>query len=756
MRIPVIWCLALAARALPGASGALDYSTFLGGDGADVIHAMAIDASNNIYLTGETRSSNFPVTPGAFQQKSAANPGTMTGLLGPPATPNAFVVKLNPAGQIVYATYLGGSGGEIGLGIAVDSTGSAYVVGTTLSQNFPVTAGVVQPKFGGDIDSFVAKLSPDGSKLIYSTYLGGSDVDAISAIAIDGSDNVYLGGASFSSDFPTTPGAYLTKGLGAFAAKLNATATALVYATFLGDDGQGGVTGIAIDSGGNAYAGGTTSALNFPTTPGAIHGVLTAENSAAFLVKLNPAGSAAVYSAVLAGAGSSGGGPVAVDSLGDAYFAGGTNAPDFPVTSGAVLKSTDYSHVFVVKLNPAGSALVYGTFLGGSGNDLVSGLAIDSSGSAFISGMTYSTDFPVTPDALPKRFAGSPCLFTSGSPFGENPLIEPCGDAFAAKLDAAGSTLVYSTYLSGSNAESAAAAAIDSNGAMYVAGWTQSNNFPIAGTPVADTRYPATCVDAGSPSSSQSDPCADGFVARINFSGTSTPPALRVVNFGSLLETPVAPSEIVTLFGKAIGPDSPALLQLDSSNRIATVLSNTRVLFDGVASPLIRVDSDQITAIVPEAVAGKSHSQITVERSGITTASARVVVDVAAPALLTVDPSGAGPCAAINPDGTRNSPASPAPAGSIVSLFMLGAGATGQADGALAAEASNVSPAPMVVVSTGFVPFAEVLYAGPSPGSTVALMQINIQLPSGVSGQVPVFVLYNGLGSQYGATIFVK
>jgi len=231
---------------------------------------------------------------------------------------------------------------------------------------------------------------------------------------------------------------------------------------------------------------------------------------------------------------------------------------------------------------------------------------------------------------------------------------------------------------------------------------------------------------------------------------------LQVVNFGSLLETPVAPSEIVTLFGKAIGPDSPALLQLDSSNRITTVLSNTRVLFDGVASPLIRVDADQITAIVPESVAGKSHSQITVERNGIATASARVVLDVASPALLTVDPSGAGACAAINLDGTLNSAASPAPVGSVVSLFMIGAGATGQADGALAAKAANVSPAPIVIVGTGFSSVAEALYAGPSPGSTVALMQINIQLPSGVSGQVPVFVLYNGLSSQYGATIFVK
>src|SRR5712691_4849195 len=162
MRIPLL-CLALAARALQAGSGALAYSTYLGGDGADIIHAMAIDASNNIYLTGETLSSNFPVTAGAFQKKHAGQPGTITGILaGTLVAPDAFVVKLNPAGQIVYATYLGGAGADAGLGIAVDSAGGAYVVGNTSSQNFPVTAGAVQSRLAGNSDVFVAKLSPDG------------------------------------------------------------------------------------------------------------------------------------------------------------------------------------------------------------------------------------------------------------------------------------------------------------------------------------------------------------------------------------------------------------------------------------------------------------------------------------------------------------------------------------------------------------------------------------------------------------------
>jgi uncharacterized protein (TIGR03437 family) len=248
-------------------------------------------------------------------------------------------------------------------------------------------------------------------------------------------------------------------------------------------------------------------------------------------------------------------------------------------------------------------------------------------------------------------------------------------------------------------------------------------------------------------------PCEDGFLARIDFTGAVARPALQVLNFGSVLETPVAPAEIVLLFGTAIGPDSPALLQLDSANQITTLLAGTRVLFDGVAAPLIRVDSGQITAIVPNGVAGKTHSLVAVERNGKTTASTTVVIGAGSPAMLTLDPSGRGQCAAINLDGTLNTAATPAPAGSIVSLYTIGAGANSQPDGALATAAANLLPPPVVVVGGQL---AQILYAGPSPGSTAALTQINIRLPSAASGQLPVFVLADGFGSQFGATLSVK
>jgi uncharacterized protein (TIGR03437 family) len=754
-RIPGLFALALTPYSLYAGTGAVTYSTYLGGDGADIIYSMAIDASNNIYLTGETFSSNFPVTAGALQVKHAGQPGTTTGILAgfPVPMPDAFVVKLNPAGQIVYATYLGGAGADAGLGIAVDSSGSAYVVGTTTSQNFPLTAGAFQSRIGGNTDIFVAKLSPDGSSLVYATLLGGTGYDAAAAIAVDSSNSVYLGGLA-SDGFPVTSGAYRSQGGGAFVAKLNAAGTSLLYSTFLGDNGSGVTSGIAVDAAGNVYAGGNASSPDFPATAGAIRSAIGPGKSAAFLVKLNPAGTAALYSSILGGQGDSFGGQIAVDSQGNAFFTGSTDAADFPRTSSAFQKVlAGNADVFVIKLNAAGSALIYGTFLGGSGVDRASGLRIDSIGNAFVSGATFSTDFPVTVDALPKRFAGSPCLLTGGTPFGDPPFVAPCGDAFAAKLDPTGSTLIYSTYLSGSDADAATAVAVAASGVLYVAGSSRSDNFPIAGTPLADRRFPAECAIINSPSSHQSFPCDDGFIARIDFTGAAAPPALRVVNFGSLLETPVAPAEVVTLFGAAIGPAAPATLQLDSSNRISTVLSGTRVLFDGVAAPLVRVDSGQITAIVPNGVAGKSHSLVTVERDGQTTASVTVVIGVASPALLTFDPSGAGQCAAVNLDGTLNAPSTPAPAGSIVSLFAIGTGATSQPDGALATGAAAISPTPVVVVGTQL---AQVLYAGPSPTLTASLTQTNIRLPSSSTGQLPVFILANGSSSQFGAVFSVK
>jgi len=236
------------------------YSTYLGGSGDDQGLGIAVDSAGSAYVTGNTSSTNFPT----MNPLQAALDGSG----------DVFVTKLNPTGSaLVYSTYLGGSGADGGSGIAVDSAGNTYVLGTTTSTDFPTTPGAFQPTFGGFEDIFVSKINPTGSALVYSTYLGGSSGDVAGrGIAVDSASNAYVAGATGSRDFPTTPGAIRNKCLDfcktgdAILSKLNAAGSALVYSTYLGGSGQDFGASIAVDGfgTGNAYATGYTDA-GFPT-----------------------------------------------------------------------------------------------------------------------------------------------------------------------------------------------------------------------------------------------------------------------------------------------------------------------------------------------------------------------------------------------------------------------------------------------------------------------------------------------------------
>ncbi len=313
---------------------ALVYSTYLGG-GGDSGGGIAVNAAGNAYVAGETSSLNFPTTVGAFQT-------TLGGFT------DAFMAKLNPTGStLVYSTYLGGSDTEMFGGIALDASGNAYVAGYTQSSNFPTTVGAFQTTLRGLSDAFVTTLNSSGSALVYSTYLGGTNTDVVTeyvgGIAVDASGNAYVTGRTRSPDFPTTAGAFQRTLAGqddAFVTKLNPTGSALVYSTYLGgsDNDLVGFFGggrIAVDASGNAYVTGSTSSPNFPTTAGAFQTTL-AGAADAFVTKLNPTGSALVYSTYLGGSNSDGGDGIALDASGNAYAAGGTSSPNFPTTAGAV------------------------------------------------------------------------------------------------------------------------------------------------------------------------------------------------------------------------------------------------------------------------------------------------------------------------------------------------------------------------------------------------------------------------------------
>jgi len=386
------------------AGSALVYCSYIGSTGVDQAYGIAVDGSGNAYVTGHTLSFDFPATTGAYD--------TTTDGSG-----DVFVAKLNAAGSaLAYATLLGGSDTESGYGIAIDGSGNAYVTGFTASNDFPTTAGAFQTSYGDWDDAFVTKLNAAGTALVYSTFLGGSDEDQANAIAVDTSGHAYVTGYTLwfdffsSSDFPTTVGAYdrtLDDWEEVFVTQFNAAGTALVYSTFIGGDDDERGHSIAIDSSGNAHITGTTFSANFPTTPGALDSTVGGYQDA-FVAKLNSAGSALVYSTLLGGDFSEQGYGIAVGQAGAACVTGYTSSQFFPWT----LDAFDSSHngiddAFVVKLNPAGTALLYATFLGGLGLDYGHGIVVDGAGGTYVAGSTSVSGFPVTPGAFDTTLDGN-------------------------------------------------------------------------------------------------------------------------------------------------------------------------------------------------------------------------------------------------------------------------------------------------------------------------------------------------------------
>ena len=380
---------------------------------------------------------------------------------------------------LVYSSYLGGAGDQ-GKGIAVDTSGNAYVTGTTLSTSFPVVGPYQSNNKAQSGTVFVSKLNAAGSALVYSTYLGGSLSDRGNAIALDSAGDAYLTGSTCSSDFPTvSPLQASLKGVcDGFVAELSAAGSSLVYSTYLGGSGANASgtnlsdegTGIAVDSTGAAYVTGGTWSTDFPTV-NPIQGYGGGED--AFLSKISANGSALVYSTYLGGSGQDEGSGIAVDSSGNAYVIGFTLSSDFPTVNAfqPANHATMYGTAFVAKLNSAGSALVYSTYLGGSTMESGAGIAVDSSGNAYLTGTTWSSNFPTV----------TPMQATNNSKYGGS-------NAFVVKMNAAGSALIYSTYLGGSGhlfnpapsdgGDSAYGIAINSAGVAFVAGLTGSLDFP--------------------------------------------------------------------------------------------------------------------------------------------------------------------------------------------------------------------------------------------------------------------------------------
>jgi uncharacterized protein (TIGR03437 family) len=449
---------------LDPAGTSLIFSTYVGGTGGDAAYGLAVDSAGDAYIVGQTASKDFPVTSGAFQ--TAIPSGIRT----------SFVAKLNPSGSgLAYATYLGGNSSvsylccDAAAAVAIDSAGDAYVAGTTYTSGFPVTQGAVQTKIASGLASnaYVAKLNSSGSSLVYSTFLGGSGQvqfnigpavfagDVATALAVDRAGNAYVTGYAHSTNFPVTAGAFQTRnkaattsgvassiaGYNAFVAKINPSGSALVFSTYLGGSGVSIPNGslgneivfgdqanaLSVDNAGNVYVAGSAYSADFPVTAGAYQTKLQAAQPTpplvnfgkigynAFVTKINSAGTDLVYSTFVGGSGSDRANAMAIDGFGNAYIAGETTSPDFPVVAGAfqpvnkAAAGNRAGSAFVAQLNSSGTALIYSTFLGGSGavnsvnqpaGDTAYGLTLDVAANVYAAGTTWSADFPATQGAF--------------------------------------------------------------------------------------------------------------------------------------------------------------------------------------------------------------------------------------------------------------------------------------------------------------------------------------------------------------------
>jgi len=490
------------------------YSTLLGGSGIESSQRIVVDNNGNAYVTGQTNSTDFPVTAGAFNStKSGSNTGSDAN--------DIFISKLSAdASHLVYSTYLGGSKREIASRIAIDSIGNAYISSFTLSTDFPTTSGVIgETPFGlggSSLDDIaITKLSPDGGSLIYSTYMGSSGDDQPFAIAVDNLGNVCVAGNTNDPLYPTTIGAYSTSKSSFFdgvVSKLNTDASALLYSTFLGGNGSvDGPLDVVLNTSNDIYITGITNSTDFPVTTGAFQPLNNGlfDN---FLSIISPIGNGVndlLYSTYIGGSVNDEGCGIAIDNIGDVYITGFTASTDYPTTLSS-FQSTFGGGVtdgFLTKINPNGNGvndLIYSTYIGGNNTDELESIVLDASNNPFMVGFTASSDFPVM-NAIQTSLSG-------------------VRDAVVIQLNLSNNgtdDLLFSTFYGGSNVEDGRDIAIDATESIYVLGTTQSiSSFPVT------------------PGSQQSNHAvgSDAFVVKIS-NGSS-------MFFDGFIQTPLGQSQI--------------------------------------------------------------------------------------------------------------------------------------------------------------------------------------------------------------------
>jgi uncharacterized protein (TIGR03437 family) len=690
-------------------AGALIYMTYLGGSGDDYASAVVADAAGNAYVTGKTSSTNFPVTSNALQKTFAGAGGnSCVGWFG-----DAFVLKLNPTGsQLLYSTYLGGRLDDVASAIAIDSGGNAYVTGFTLSSDFPTTAGAFQTMFGGaggqtgkpacnggpwfnTGDAFVSKLNATGSQLVFSTYLGGTNDDFGMTLAIDPSQNVYVGGLTLSRNFPVTPGAFQGTFGGSdsqnqffhtgdgFVAKLNSSGASLSYATYLGGSGDDAVTSLYAVSDGSVWLTGSTSSPNFPIAGAAVQKTYAGYFQLPFLIE---------------------------QLVGDA---------------------------FVTHLDAMGKTISYSTFLGGSQNDLGAAISVDAAGLVYVVGFTDSGDFPVTSNAIQPRLAGE----------GGEARYFLFGDGFVAVINPTTGQKVYSSYFGGSNDDMLLGLALDGAGGLWATGNTMSPDLPV-------TANAAQRVYGGGYYTSSALAGDSLLVHHANLAAagpTILTDGTGVINGGSYLPGNVVSGSWVTIKGNGFTDQTTNWNNQNfSTGQLPTSLNGVQVLFNGQPGAiwyLIAGSPQQINVQAPANLAGNVTVQVVrnaVPSNIVTTTAAQI-----APAIFpyTLDNGQTFYASGVFLDGTYlGNPAifpgaRQAKAGDKVSLFANSLAPS-------PAGVVNVSaPSDPVTVTIGGVTFPADFSGLVAPGE----FQINITVPAlAASGDFPVKIQIDGKSSQAG------
>ncbi len=752
---------------------ALSYLTYLGGTANEFSRGIGKDAAGNVYVAGNTTSSDLP-------SLSAYQPN-LKGLTANWVSGDAFVAKYSAAGKLLYLTYLGGTGDEGAMGLAIDAAGNAYITGATTSRDFPV-AKAFQSTYrgeGGNVgirtgDAFVAKLNPTGNQLLYSTYLGGSRDDVGMAIAVDSSGNAYVAGATLSFEFPSSDNAYQKpfKGSGglpiptrydpgdAFVAKFDPNGQRLA-ATLIGGGGSEMASAIAVDSSQNVYIGGYTLSTNFPVTAGALKSSFSGSEQQnefyssgdGFLTKFNSNLSGLVYSTYFGGPGDDAITGIALDSSGNLYFTGFSSTTNLPVSAGAFQsKYAGYvtlpflieqllGDAIVGKLNANGSGLMYLSYLGGSNNDAGNAIQVDSAGNAYVTGFTESANFPTAGNPAQASLASLP---TDRS---EAPYFQ-YGDAFLTVVNPQGNTLLYSTYLGGSSDDMGFAIAIDGNGKAYISGCTMSANLKST----ADAAQAAY----GGTKNVISFLRGDGFYAMFSDLVFSLPAIQSINTSGSA--TTIAANSWTEIKGSGLATGTRIWQGSDFVNgQMPTSLDGTTVTMNGKPAYVYYISPTQVNVLTPPDL-GTGNVQVQVTKNGIPSVTYSAQAQQYATSLFLF---GAGPyVAATHADGSYLGPTTlypgvttPATPGERIVLYGNGFGATSSP--IVKGSETQGGTLPLIpVVRIGGLN-AKVSFAGLiSPG----LFQFNVDVPDAApNGDDLITVTYGASNTtQAGAVVTVQ